>query len=75
MALLAEGMEEKLTIVALCLGSSPGTVMIKIMMMVMMMMSQGRSSTSFSPDREKRNPEEAAANICKIAGQVEQEVQ
>ena len=25
MALLAEGMEEKLTIVALCLGSSPGT--------------------------------------------------
>ena len=45
-----------------------------MMMMIMKMMSQSRSSWSFSPDREKRNPEEAAANICKIAGQVEQEV-
>ena len=42
--------------------------------MMMMMMSQSRSSSSSSPDREKRNPEEAAANICKIADQVEQEV-
>ena len=78
MALLVEGMEEKLTIVALCLGSSPGTCIMMMMiievMMMMMMMSQSRSSSSSSPDREKRNPEEAAANICKIAGQVEQEV-
>ena len=77
MALLAEGMEEKLTIVVLCLGSSPGPcimMMVIIEVMMMMMISQSRSSSSSSPDREKRNPEEAAANICKIAGQVEQEV-
>ena len=48
MAMLADGMEETSTVVAICLGSTP--------------------------DREKRNPEEAAENICRIADQVVEEV-
>ena len=47
-AVLAEGMEETSTVVAICLGSAP--------------------------DREKRNPEEAAENICRIADQIVEEV-
>ena len=47
-AVLADGMEETSTVVAICLGSTP--------------------------DREKRNPEEAAENICRIADQVVEEV-
>ena len=47
-AMLADGMEETSTVVAICLGSNP--------------------------DREKRNPEEAAQNICRIADQVGEEV-
>ena len=48
MAMLADGMEETSTVVAICLGSTP--------------------------DREKRNPEEAAENICRIADQIVEEV-
>ena len=48
MAVLADGMEETSTVVAICLGSTP--------------------------DREKRNPEEAAENICRIADQIVEEV-
>ena len=46
--MLADGMEESSTVVAICLGSAP--------------------------DREKRNPEEAAENICRIAEQIVEEV-
>ena len=46
--MLADGMEESSTVVAICLGSAP--------------------------DREKRNPEEAAENICRIADQIVEEV-
>ena len=48
MAVLADGMEETSTVVAICLGSAP--------------------------DREKRNPKEAAENICRIADQIVEEV-
>ena len=46
--MLADGMEETSTVVAICLGSAP--------------------------DREKRNPKEAAENICRIADQIVEEV-
>ena len=75
MALLAEGMEEKLTIVALCLGSSPGTcimMMMVIEIMMMMIMSQGRSSSwSFSQTVRRgilrRQPQTSVRLLIKLS--------